>query len=58
MADLPTRGVYSGSRVMTEWIEGGSETRGLWGAATYLSKALLVDRGELYNALYHIQVRA
>jgi len=58
MEDLPTRFVYSGSRVMTEWIEGGSETSGLWGAATYLSETLSVDRGKLYNALYFIQARA
>lgn len=52
---LPTRGVYSGSPGMTDWIENGLYEIST-GRGGLVSTSLLRFPGEYYNVLYEIQV--
>lgn len=57
-AALPTRGTYSGSAEMTEWVEGSSKWGGCYEIIAKSYKDLLHFPGEYYNVFYHLQVRA
>lgn len=50
-ADLPRRGVYSGSRWMTKWME-----KGLYDLSKGLLPGLAEFPGKFYDVLYFIQI--